>query len=284
MPEGGTLPFFFGPGSYSMARQYRRRVMRKRKAVRRKLGRGRGRVVKRSLNANKQDRAVVIETQELTATPEGGNWVGHQLGQYNRALAVSKNFRYYRCKKVELEFIPYANMFPGGTAFPELYYQVDRVQGVTNPGASNPVPTKNMMLARGCMPQKWTGVIKKSYVPSVCRLENLYQNVEPDNYVSSIVGVTTTPVKYKWYATQAQPFVAPPGAAASPVAAAYAPQVLRYFGAAYYIDQPLAPPSAALGTIKMRVHWEFKEPMWLSDTQAPAPIDTLPLSSGIHQV
>jgi len=248
----------------------KRRGLRKR-GLRRRIG------GKRMLNANKQDRAVVIEAQELAATPEGGNWVGHQLGQYNRALAVAQNFRYYRCKKVELEFIPYANMFPGGTAFPELYFQVDRVQGATNPGAGNPLPTKNMMLARGCMPQKWTGVIKKSYVPSVCRLENLYQNVLGSD-VQSIVAVTTTPVKYKWYATQKQPFTAPPGNAASPVAAAYVPEALRYFGAAYVIDQPLAEPSAVLGTIKMRVHWEFKEPMWLADTSAPAPIGTLPLS------
>lgn len=238
----------------------RRPAMRKRKAMRKRIG------LKRKLNANKQDRATVIETQELTATPEGGNFVGHQLSQYARATAVSQNFRYYRCKKVELEFIPYSNLFPSGTAFPELYFQVDRVQGLANPGATLPLPTKNMMLARGVLPHKWTGIVRKAYVPSVCRLENLYQNVLGSD-VQSIVGVTTTPVKGKWYATQQQPFSPPPGNAASPVAAAYSPTALRYFGAAYYIDQPLAPPSAVLGTIKMRVHWEFKEPMWLTDTQ-----------------
>lgn len=221
----------------------------------------------RLLNANKQDRATVVEVQELTATPEGGNFVGHQLSQYNRALSVSANYRYYRCKKVELEFIPYANVYTPGTAFPELYFQVDRTQGLVNPGAGVPIPTKNMMMARGVLPIKWTGIIKKSYTPSVCRLENLYQNVEPDNVVSSIVGLTTTPVMYKWYATQQVPFTPPPGAAASPVPGNYAPASLRYFGAAYFIDQPLAAPGAILGTIKMRVHWEFKEPKWLLDSQ-----------------
>lgn len=259
----------------------RRRVQRKRNVMRKKRSAGRAGYRRlqgrRVLNANKQDKATVIETQELAATPEGGNFIGHQLDQYQRALAVAQNFRYFRCKKVELEFIPYANMFAPGTAFPELYFQVDRTQGVTNPGASVPLPTKNMMLARGVMPVKWTGVIKRSYVPSVCRLENLYQNVLGSD-VQSVVALTTTPVKYKWYATQTQPFTPPPGNAASPVAAAYAPQILRYFGAAYFINQDLAPPSAILGTIKMRVHWEFKEPLWIKDTASPAPTQTLPLN------
>lgn len=240
----------------------RRRRNLKKRVYRKRYG-------KRMLNANKQDKATVVETQELTATPEGGNFIGHELDSYARASAVSKNFRFYRCKKVELEFIPYANVFAPGTAFPELYFQVDRTQGLILPGGSLPLPTKNIMLARGVMPIKWTGVIRKSYVPSVLRLENLYQNVFNNN-VQSIAATTSTPVKYKWYATQSQ-YVAPTNNAATPVGGLYNPGSLRYFGAAYYIDQPLAAPSAVLGTIKMRVHWEFKEPLWLTDTQAQAP-------------
>lgn len=246
----------------------RKRMIRRRRRVARKAGKGRRiakRTMFRSLNANRQDKATVIETQELTATPEGGNFVGHQLDQYARALAVSKNFRYYRCKKVELIFIPYANVFAPGTAFPELYFQVDRTQGVTSPGAVLPIPTKNMMMARGVMPIKWTGVVKKSYIPSVCRIENLYQNVFNNNVVD-VIGVTTTPVFNKWYATQQQ-YAPPPNNAASPVPGHYSPQSLRYFGAAYFINQDLAAPSAILGTIKMRVHWEFKEPLWTQDIE-----------------
>jgi len=215
------------------------------------------------LNANKMDKATVVEVQELTATPEGGNFVGHQLSQYARALSVSTNYRYYRCKKVELEFIPYANVFSPGTAFPELYFQVDRTQGSTLPGAPLPLPTKNMMMARGVMPQKWTGVIRKSYNPSVCRLENLYQSILGGNVVS-VNAVTTTPVLNKWYATQ-QYTPTPVSNQDSPVGGNYAPSALRYFGAAYFVNQELAAPSAVLGTIKMRVHWEFKEPLWIRD-------------------
>jgi len=255
----------------------RRKAPGKRRALRknRKGGASKMRGMRLRLNANKQDRATVIETQELTATPEGGNFVGHQLDQYNRALAVSKNYRYYRCKKVELEFVPYANLFGAGTAFPELYFQVDRTQGVTNPGVALPLPTKNIMLARGVMPQKWTGIIRKSYVPSVCRLENLYQSVLGSD-VQQVAGVTTTPVFNKWYATQQVIPPAPPGNAFTPVAANFVPASLRYFGAAYFINQDLAQPSAILGTIKMRVHWEFKEPLWTTDVSS-TPVTNVPL-------
>jgi len=255
-----------------------KRIIRRRRNLKRKAGKGRRsmRMRSRPLNANKQDRATVIETQELAAVPEGGNFVGHQLDQYNRALAVSKNYRYYRCKKVELEFVPYSNLFAPGTAFPELYFQVDRTQGVNNPGVALPLPTKNIMLARGVMPQKWTGVIRKAYVPSVCRLENLYQSVLGSD-VQQVAGVTTTLVKYKWYATQQVIPPAPPGNAFTPVASNFVPQSLRYFGAAYFINQDLAAPSAILGTIKMRVHWEFKEPLWTTDVAA-TPITSTDLS------
>ena len=78
-------------------RKFARKASKPRRFVRRRGAKRRG--TKRPLNANRMDRATVIETQELTATPEGGNYVGHQLSQYNRALAVSKNYRFYRCKK-----------------------------------------------------------------------------------------------------------------------------------------------------------------------------------------
>lgn len=241
-----------------------RRPIRRRRLLKRRVVKGRMRKpLFRTLNANRQDRAVVVESHELTATPEGGNFVGHQLAQYPRALAVAQNYRYYKCKKVELEFIPYANLFAPGTAFPELYFQVDRVQGVLPPAAIIPIPTKNIMLARGVMPIKWTSNIRKSYVPSVCRIENLFQNMlGPD--VQDVIGVTTTPVFNKWYATQKQYSVPTPNQA-NPVSGHYAPEALRWFGAAYFIDQPIAAPGAVLGTIKMRVHWEFKEPMWTQD-------------------
>lgn len=62
------------------------------------------------MNSNK-DKATVVEVQEFAAIPEGGSLISHSLSQFARAKAVSQNFRFYRCTKVELEFIPYSNIF-----------------------------------------------------------------------------------------------------------------------------------------------------------------------------
>ena len=246
----------------------RRPAMRKRRMARKRYARRTRTRVPRNLSANKMDKAVVVEAQELAAVPEGGNFINHHLSQFPRALAVSRNFRFYRCKKVEVEFIPYANVFAPGTAFPELYFQTDRTQNVDT-GVPLPLPSKAIMLSRGVTPIKWTNTIKKSYSPSVLRNENFIQNVQPDNYVSSIAAITSTPVLYKWYATQ-QYFAPPPGAAASIIDSTWSPSALRYFGAAYYIDQPLAAPSAILGTIKIKVYWEFKQPLVAAEPAPPS--------------
>lgn len=234
---------------------------------------------KRVLNANRQDRATVIEAQEYSVVTEGGQTITHQLNQHPRALAVSANFRFYRCKKVELEFIPYANVFATGQAFPELYFQVDRTLDYQPPANVGPgisvLPTKGSMLAKGVMPVKWTNIIKRSYVPSVLRNENFIQNVLGSD-AQSIAAVASTPVKYRWYTTQQQ-FNPPPGNAASFIVPSWAPMLLTYFGSAYYVDQPLAPAGAVLGTIKMRVHWEFKQPRSEISTNAEAPT-TKPVS------
>ena len=248
-------------------RRSKRRVSGKRTNRKMRIG--------RTMNANKMDKATVVEVQELAAVPEGGNFINHHLSQFSRALAVSKLYRFYRCKKVELEFIPYANVFAPGQAFPELYFQTDRTQNV-DVGVPLPLPSKNIMMSRGVLPQKWTSVIKRSYVPSVLRNENFIQNVLGSD-VQSIAAVTSTPVKYKWYATQ-QYFTAPPGNAASFINPTWGPSALRYFGAAYFIDQPLAEPSAILGTIKIKVHWEFKQPLVTAEPPPPTanePVMTL---------
>lgn len=244
----------------------RRRVVRKRKAYKKRASGGR-RSNRRSMDANK-DRATVVEVQEYAAVPEGGSMISHTLSQFARAKAVAANYRFYRCTKVELEFIPYANMFAGGTAFPELYFQVDRTASLVN-GASLPLPTKGIMMARGCLPQKWTSPIKKFYKPNVLRNEQLIVSgtaIGATNVVQYAVPATSTPVFNKWYETQ-QYNHGVDYATGNPiqVGPAFDPLNLQWLGSAYCIDQPLAAPAAILGTIKMKVHWEFKQPLVITD-------------------
>jgi len=257
-----------------MAIRSRRLVVRRRRPAAAKKRYARRKTMRprfmKTLNSMKQDKATVIEASEWSIVPEGGNTITTQLSQYPRSLAVSANYRFYRCKKVELEFIPYANVYQPGTAFPELYLQVDRTLDYQPPANMGPgisvQPTKASMLAKGVLPVKWTNIIKRSYTPSVFRTENLIQGLLGGN-VQNIQAVTATPVKYKWYATQQSPVVNPPSTGGSSISPSYVPANLTYFGYAWYCDQPLA-AGQTLGTIKMRVHWEFKQPR--SEARDPA--------------
>lgn len=253
----------------------RTRTARRKTMARKRYGARRSKLVrfKRNLNSMRQDRATIVEASEYSIVVEGGQTVTHQLNQHPRALAVAQNYRFYRCKKVEMTFIPYANVFAPGTAFPELYFQVDRTLDYQPPANVGPgisvAPTKASMLAKGVVPIKWTNIVKRSYVPSVLRNENFIQNVLGSD-VQSIAAIASTPVKYKWYTTQAQ-FNVPPGNAASVIAPSWNPQALTYFGAAYFVDQPLVAPGQTLGTIKLKIHWEFKQPR-SEQLSAPAPV------------
>lgn len=244
-------------------RKSKRRVAGKRSYRKSRIG--------RSLNSNRMDRATVIEVQELTATPEGGDFINHSLSQFSRALAVSKSYRFYRCKKVELEFIPYANVFAPGTAFPELYFQVDRTQGRIN--GQTVIPTKGIMMSRGVLPQRWTSIVKKYFKPSVLRNENMYVADVHDSgglqLTAEVQPVTSTPVFNKWYMTSSYAHAPNPDGVMVQVGPAWDSTMLQYYGASYFIDQPLAPAGAILGTIKIKVHWEFKQPLVIVDPSPP---------------
>lgn len=260
----------------------RRRLIRRRKAPRRGLRKSRLGRMKRPMNANK-DFATVTEVTERVIGAQEGNFITHCLADFARASTVAQQYRFYRCKKVELEFVPYANLFTPGTGMPELYTQVDRTGGLIN-GASLPLPTKGFMEAKGCMPQKWTSIIKRFYVPSVLRNENLYiqrrlvadvsggiQPLAPQSVINNIAAVSSTPVFNKWY--MVQHYGTPVTASQNP-AVNYPHQAepsidsmsLQWYGMNYFAEAPVAGGPTNIGKVVIKVHWQFKQPLWPPDT------------------
>lgn len=251
----------------------RRRVARRRPLVRKRRGMRRGMRSRlglgRGLNANR-DYATVTEVIERTVAAGEGQYITHCLQDFARATYVASQYRFYKCKKVEVEFMPYANTFAPGTSFPELYTQVDRTGGVVN-GASTPIPTKGFMEAKGCLPQKWTTPIKKFYIPSVLRNENLYiqhRLVDVSNsYVNNIAAVSSTPVFNKWYMCQ---HYAPPLTGSQTINPTYPMQAtpatdsmaLQWYGMQYFADSPVAGGPSIIGKVIIKVHWQFKQPLW----------------------
>ena len=113
----------------------------------------------------------IVEVEEFNATGANvGGIITTTLSAFGRATQVARSYKYYRCEKVEVEFIPRFNTFQGsdsGIAKPELYYQVNKQLLQT-------VPTKAIMQDRGCSPIQWTRPIKKSFRPAIMRGESLY--------------------------------------------------------------------------------------------------------------
>lgn len=198
------------------------------------------------------DRARVVEVENFEGIAANlGQNLTWQLNLYPRALAVSKCYRYYRCTAVELNFIPYANVFAPGQSLPELYYQTDySVALATVP------PTQAGMESRGVVPVKWTGIIKRKFTPAILRFENL--EVQKTADVLDVQPVTSTPVKYKWYMTQ-QVYSASPAMSTTYVGPSLDPTALKYHGAAFFPNSPATPGN--VGRLVIKTHWEFKEPI-----------------------
>lgn len=245
----------------------RRRIIRRKKAMRKPYVR---RGVNKIMNSMK-DKARVVEvlsSDDITGNEAG--IVSVQLANFPRALRVSKNYRFYRCTKVELEFIPYANVFAPGQAFPELYYQTD-----VTAATLGQAPTVASMESRGVLPVKWTKPIKRYYSPAVLRQENLicqgYVTHGPDNIINSVQPLTATPVKYKWYMTEQafntqQYSPAPPGVTTY-VGPSADPTNLSYYGCSWLANTPVA-MAGNIGRLVVKVHWEFKQPY--APTAAPS--------------
>lgn len=205
----------------------------------------------RSLNAM-TDRAKVVEVEDFGTIQSGvGQNLQWQLSLNPRALAVARNYRFYRCTRVEFEFIPFANVFQPGTSFPELYYQADYTSSV-----SQAPPTAAQMRSRGVLPIKWTSIVKKYLSPAVLRFENMETAM-----TASLIDaqpVTSTPIKYKWYMTE-RTYNPSQNNTTQYVGPAYDPTNLRYHGAAFFVDSPI--PAQAVGKLLIRTHWEFKQPL-----------------------
>lgn len=242
-------------------RPKRRTNLRKKRIMRKNL---------KSLSSMK-DKAhcveVHLDTQVLGAATYTTN-TNFSLADFPRALAISKNYRYFRATKVEVELIPYANVYAPGQAFPELYIQKDYT---TN--AATPAWTALSMQERGVLPMKWTNIVKRKCNPAVLRYENLqvtgYYNGS-DNMVQDVQPLTATPVLNKWYMTEQvftqSQFGRPQ--VTTQVGPSANPTQLLYHGFNILVDSPVV-QAGAIGKVLIKVHWDFKEP-FASETVAPS--------------
>lgn len=251
------------------SRRPRRRLMRKRKAPMRR------RAMRRTT-----DYAKLVESSEdqltLNAVGEFGFNFTTSLSEFQRAQEVAHAYKYYRCAKVELTFIPYSNISQvgGGVAnrLPQLYFTVDRVANQWI------IPDENEMLERGVAPKLFNRKRIYSWKP------NLLQNVQMETNqpaeggglplgINVLNAINSVPLFNKWLPTQqSYGFTAvPPNAQTGQqvVQPAANPYALRYYGAAFCINQE-GGVAGTIGDLITKVTWEFKGPRALK-TDNPNP-------------
>lgn len=249
-----------------MARQVRRRPARRprRRLQRRKpLGRA---VVKR-----KSDYARLVEAQQLPVITNAQGLATSvdtfSLGSYQRAMEVAHAYKYYRCAKVEVHFVPYATQsFTGGGAaakMPQLYWTIDRVGNMWGP------PDEAEMNERGLTPKLFKKNMKFSYKPNLLQHVQMETNQPADGGgnplgINVINAVNSIPIFNKWLPTQQsagfKPGITPLNQVGQQVTqAAGNPYALKYYGDVWLVTVD-NPATTVVGEVFYKVTWEFKSP------------------------
>jgi len=244
-----------------------RRVLRKKRVVRRR------RPVGRAMIKRKSDYARVVEAQELPiVTNAQGVYTLNfttQLSDFNRAQEVAHAYKYYRCAKVELAFVPYATFAQTNGAaaarMPQMYFTLDRVNNMWT------IPSEAEMLERGVLPKLFKRTYKFSWKPNLLQHVQMETNQPVDESqnplgIRAINAINSVPLFNKWLPTQqsgffnAANFPAGTGQVGTQVTQAAAnPYALKYYGAVSVIDIE-GGNDQQIGDLMIKVTWEFKSP------------------------
>lgn len=195
------------------------------------------------------------------------------LTQFPRALALSKNFKFYRAKRVVYTYIPDYNTFQAGAAAVSM----PNMALIMNRTGDSTAWSQAEYDAQGSVPKVFDRKKVVSYVP------NIVQSVQYINNTSGTIftgNIGTRPVFSQWLATGSflQNIVTPAGNVLQTTANNH----LQYYGhSIYWSVTSTAPGEAALGTAFCEVEWEFKDPLFvpLAPTQADAPKTEAPVGA-----
>lgn len=189
--------------------------------------------------------------------------------RFQRATILASQYKFYRCSRVEYEYLPSYNTFQdgSGTTVPYLFQVMNR-NGEELPAA----PYDNAMFQRmGASPVKMTKTITKAYKPNTLvgtvSSKDIVPATNPTGIPGGNINWTFTPKYDEWQSTeflQSTPsgVESPGGVPLNP--AGFGPST--YYGHWFYIKQDKdAVAEDPVADLLVRVHWEFKEPRSLND-------------------
>lgn len=230
------------------------------------MGRGRRRANQSSGMLTKvKHYARITETNEIAPIDANADEnYQFDLSQFPRALALSKNFKFYRAKRVVWTYLPDYNTFQAGGAavsMPNMALIMNRTGDATSWSAAE-------YDAQGAVPKLFDKKKIVSYVPNIVQSVQYINNPNAPLFTGNI---GTRPVFRQWLATGTffQNIVTPNGGnVVQPTAGNH----LQYFGhSIYWSVTSTAPSEAALGSAFCEVEWEFKDPLFVTTPQVAEP-------------
>jgi len=259
-----------------------RKIVRRRPARRpRRAKMFRKRMMKRTKRSTTQNYAVSTEGVEnkLTLNANGEYAFNYttSLSEFQRSQEIAHAYKYYRCKSIELQFVPYANFSsvngPVNSRLPQLYFTLDRVcnQWI--------IPTEAEMIERGVSPRLFKKKMVFRWRPNLLQTVQLETNQPTDGQgvglgIDVVNATNSIPVFNKWLPTQQSYGFTnqPPNQQINQqmVQPSVNPYALRYYGAIFVINQEDGTEETAIGDLITKVTWEFKSPRALA-TNPPDP-------------
>ena len=244
-----------------MAKRFRRRssLCRGRRLRRRTMRRTRSKFQrKRSMRSIGSNVAGVIESWDTSlAYGTAQNFAPITLNDavYDRAQQVAKAYREFRIKKVELFFhFPFNTFAPnisGGASKPRWWFVYDPRKLIPNNF------NKGIFEDMGIKPRIAMGHQKVTFIPRI---------LTPQVWsVSAPPGFTQLP-----HGTKRRPWLPCNLNGGFTAWGAFLASDVQHFGCKWLTEDPVSPPQGQPYTVNVRVHFQFRKPVWYvtSSTEA----------------
>lgn len=236
------------------------------------------RPVGRALMKRKSDYARVVEALEspIVTDATGVYRLNYttQLSEFSRAQEVAHAYKYYRCAKIELVFVPYATFAQtnglAAARMPQMYFTIDRVNNMWGQA------DETEMLSRGITPKLFKRNYKFSWKPNLLQHVQLETNQPADGTgaplgINVVNAVNSIALFDKWLPTQQsggfKPGITPLNQVGLNVTQASGnPYALKYYGAVCVIDIE-GGNNQQIGDLMTKVTWEFKSPRVIKATE-----------------
>lgn len=178
------------------------------------------------------------------------------LQQFVRAMAVSKNFKYFRAKRVVWTYIPDYNTFQSGTATVSM----PQMSMIMNRTGDNTLWTPAEYDAQGAVPKTFISKRVIAYKPNL--VQSIQYTINPTLGTNSGHNLGARPLYNEWIAT-GDFTVSQLPAGSLPTLIPTINETVQYYGHSIYWEVTnTATELPPLGRVFCEVEWEFKDPLY----------------------